>query len=107
MQYTLKQLTVFKAVAGLQSTTAAAQTLALSQSAVSSAIQQLELQIGQKLFDRVGRQLVLNRVGVSLMPAVDEFLAHAARLDFAAERRGNRRQDLLRRKLHHRKPHCG
>ena len=48
MQYTLKQLTVFKAVVGLQSTTAAAQTLALSQSAVSSAIQQLELQIGQK-----------------------------------------------------------
>ncbi len=81
MQYTLKQLTVFKAVASLQSTTAAAQTLALSQSAVSSAVQQLELQIGQKLFDRVGRQLLLNRVGVSLLPAVDEFLAHAARLD--------------------------
>ena len=81
MKYTLKQLTVFKAVASLQSTTAAAQTLALSQSAVSSAIQQLELQIGQKLFDRVGRQLVLNRVGVSLFPAVDEFLTHAARLD--------------------------
>lgn len=81
MQYTLKQLTVFKAVANLQSTTAAARTLALSQSAVSSAIQQLELQIGQKLFDRVGRQLILNRVGVSLFPAVDEFLAHAARLN--------------------------
>lgn len=81
MQYTLKQLLVFKTVATLQSTTVAAETLALSQSAVSSAIKQLEKQIGQKLFDRVGRQLVLNRVGISLAPAVDEFLAHAARLD--------------------------
>lgn len=80
MLYTLKQLAVFKAVAHLESTTAAARTMALSQSAVSSAIQQLETQIGQKLFDRVGRQLILNRVGISLAPAIDEFLAHAARL---------------------------
>ena len=81
MQYTLKQLTVFKAVADYKSTTEAAKLLALSQSAVSSAIQQLELQIGQKLFDRIGRQVKLNRVGISMYPAVIELLEHAARLD--------------------------
>jgi DNA-binding transcriptional LysR family regulator len=48
---------------------------------VSSAIQQLESQIGQKLFDRIGRQLKLNRVGASLLPAVTELLAHAERLN--------------------------
>ena len=81
MQYTLKQLSVFTTVAKLESTTAAARELSLSQSAVSSAIQQLESQIGQKLFDRIGRQLKLNRVGASLSPAVTELLAHAERLN--------------------------
>lgn len=81
MRYTLKQLTTFKTVADLESTTEAAHILTLSQSAVSSAIQQLEAQIGQKLFDRVGRQLKLNRVGIAMYPAVDELLAHAARVD--------------------------
>ena len=81
MQYTLKQLIVFTTVAKLESTTAAARELSLSQSAVSSAIQQLESQIGQKLFDRIGRQLKLNRVGASLSPAVTELLAHAERLN--------------------------
>jgi DNA-binding transcriptional LysR family regulator len=81
MDYTLKQLSVFMTVAKLESTTAAARELSLSQSAVSSAIQQLESQIGQKLFDRIGRQLKLNRVGASLLPAVTELLAHAERLN--------------------------
>jgi DNA-binding transcriptional LysR family regulator len=81
MDYTLKQLSVFMTVAKLESTTAAARELSLSQSAVSSAIQQLESQIGQKLFDRIGRQLKLNRVGASLLPAVTELLAHSERLN--------------------------
>jgi DNA-binding transcriptional LysR family regulator len=81
MDYSLKQLSVFMTVAKLESTTAAARELSLSQSAVSSAIQQLESQIGQKLFDRIGRQLKLNRVGASLLPAVTELLAHADRLN--------------------------
>ena len=81
MDYTLKQLSVFITVAKLESTTTAARELSLSQSAVSSAIQQLESQIGQKLFDRIGRQLKLNRVGASLLPAVTELLAHAERLN--------------------------
>ena len=79
MQYTLKQLVVFKTVADLQSTTAAAETLALSQSAGSSAIKQLETQIGQTLFDREGRQGRLNRVGVEVAQAGDDLRAHAAR----------------------------
>ena len=63
MQFTLKQLRVIRAVNEFGSTTAAGQAIALSQSAISSSLQQLEENIGHQLFERVGRQLVLNRFG--------------------------------------------
>ena len=81
MQYTLKQLRVVRAIDKLGSTTAAGQALALSQSAISSSLQQLEENIGQQLFERVGRQLVLNRFGQSLLPNVESLLDQAAELD--------------------------
>ena len=48
MQFTLKQLRVLRAIDELGSTTAAGQALALSQSAISSSLQQLEENIGQQ-----------------------------------------------------------
>ena len=56
MQFTLKQLRVLRAIGEHGSTTAAGQALALSQSAISSSLQKLEENIGQRLFERVGRQ---------------------------------------------------
>lgn len=81
MQFTLKQLRVLQAIDEFGSTTAAGQALALSQSAISSSLQQLEENIGQQLFERVGRQLVLNRFGQSLLPNVASLLDQAADLD--------------------------
>ena len=81
MQYTLKQLRVLQAIDEFGSTTAAGQALALSQSAISSSLQQLEENIGQQLFERIGRKLVLNRFGQSLSPNIASLLDQAAELD--------------------------
>lgn len=79
MKFTLKQIEVFLSIAKCGSTTAAAASLNLSQSAVSSALQTLEAHYGQNLFDRVGKQLILSPTGRAALP-------HAQRLlDFAAE----------------------
>jgi DNA-binding transcriptional LysR family regulator len=46
----------------------AAQNLALSQSAVSTALSELEKQLALKLFERVGKRLVVNAAGKLLYP---------------------------------------
>ncbi len=67
---TLRQLSVFVAVAQTGSTTGAAQYLAMSQSAVSSALSELEHALSEQLFDRRGRKLFLNDFGRLLLPRV-------------------------------------
>lgn len=65
---TLRQLQIFVAVARSGSTIAAAAQVALSQSATSAAINELERLLSQRLFDRVGRRLQLNENGRALFP---------------------------------------
>lgn len=65
---TLRQLQIFAAVARLGSTAAAASAVALSQSAASSAINELERMLGLRLFDRTGKRIVLNDNGRALLP---------------------------------------
>ena len=60
---TLEQLRVFIAVAEKQHVTRAASELNLTQSATSAAIAALERRYGIKLFDRVGRGIVLTQIG--------------------------------------------
>lgn len=67
---TLRQLSVFVAVAQTGSTTGAAQYLSMSQSAVSSALSELESALSDQLFDRRGRKLFLNDFGRLLLPRV-------------------------------------
>lgn len=67
---TLRQLSVFVAVAQTGSTTAAAQHLAMSQSAVSSALSELEHALAEQLFDRRGKKLFLNDFGRTILPRV-------------------------------------
>ncbi len=67
---TLRQLSVFVAVAQTGSTTGAAQRLAMSQSAVSSALSELEHSLAEQLFDRRGKKLFLNDFGRMLLPRV-------------------------------------
>lgn len=67
MRLTLRQLQIFVAVARAGSTTAAAKRIALSQPATSAALNELEALLGGRLFDRVGRRLVLNEQGRSML----------------------------------------
>lgn len=68
LHLTLRQLQIFAAVAKHGSTSAAAHTLALSQSAASAALNELERLLALPLFDRVGKRLLLNDNGRALWP---------------------------------------
>jgi DNA-binding transcriptional LysR family regulator len=65
---TLRQLQIFVAIADSGGTTAGAHALALSQSATSAALIELEAVLGTHLFDRVGKRLLLNDSGRTLLP---------------------------------------
>jgi DNA-binding transcriptional LysR family regulator len=69
MRLTLRQLEIFQAVALRGSTSAAALSVPLSQSATSAAVNELERVLGIPLFDRVGKRLLLNDRGRALLPA--------------------------------------
>ncbi|WP_432698176.1 LysR family transcriptional regulator [Marinobacterium sp. YM272] len=80
MRYSLRQLEVFVAIAHHQNLTRAADELAMSQSAASSSLKDLESQFGLQLFDRIGKRLQLNEQGRLLRPQAEALLAQA--LDF-------------------------
>lgn len=73
----LRQLEVFLAVVDTGSTTRAAERVALSQSATSHALTELEARLGSRLFDRVGKRLMLNASGRALLPRARGLLAQA------------------------------
>ncbi|MEL4014949.1 DNA-binding transcriptional regulator YeiE [Dryocola clanedunensis] len=81
MHITLRQLEVFAEVLKSGSTTQASQMLALSQSAVSAALSDLEGQLGVQLFDRVGKRLVVNEHGRLLYPRVVGLLEQAGEIE--------------------------
>lgn len=68
MHLTLRQLQIFIAIGQTGSTTMAAKSISLSQSAVSAALSELENLLDTQVFDRVGKRLVLNDNGRLLMP---------------------------------------
>ncbi len=88
LHLTLRQLHIFCAVARTGSTVAAGQDLALSQSATSAALQQLETGLGVQLFERVGRQLVLNDAGRALLPQALELVEQARNVERAFSPQG-------------------
>ena len=63
MAFTIKQLRCFVAISEEGTVSGAAQTLALSQSAVSGALKELEADLGIGLFTRRSRGLELTREG--------------------------------------------
>ena len=81
MRITLRQLQVFIEILQCGSTTQAAQSLALSQSAVSSALTDLEAQLEVQLFDRVCKRLVTNEYGRLLYPKVLALLEQATEVE--------------------------
>lgn len=81
MRITLKQLDVFTAIAREGSVTRASQWLNLTQSATSMALSDLETQLGEKLFDRIGRRLQLNELGIRLLPLAQETVARTQEIE--------------------------
>jgi DNA-binding transcriptional LysR family regulator len=80
LRLSLRQLEVFVATARAGSTRAAADRVARSQSAASSALAELEASLEAPLFDRIGRRLVLNENGRALLPGAIALLDHAGEL---------------------------
>jgi DNA-binding transcriptional LysR family regulator len=81
LRLNLRQLEVFAAIARSGSSRAAAERVARSQSAASSALAELEAVLGVQLFDRLGRRLVLNENGQALLPAALALLDQAVELE--------------------------
>jgi DNA-binding transcriptional LysR family regulator len=86
MRYTLRQLEVFSVVARCQSVSRAAEALAMSQSAASGALADLERQFDVRLFERVGKRLVLSELGRALWPEAEALCEQARALEHKLSR---------------------
>jgi len=73
MNVTLRQFRYFIAVADCASVSAASRQLSIAQSAITTAVQELEEQVGLRLLERTSR-------GVTLTPDGHRFLANARRV---------------------------
>ncbi|MCP1440166.1 DNA-binding transcriptional LysR family regulator [Erwinia persicina] len=74
MNYTLRQLRVFVAVAQQRSFSQAGQMIGLSQSAVSHSVKELESEMGIRLLDRTTREVMLTEAGVQLASRLERLL---------------------------------
>jgi len=88
-------LRYFWAVAHARSLTEAARNLNVSQSSLSVQIQQLEAQLGQQLFERAGRQLVLTEAGLIALDHADAIFAAGNELVETLRSRSLGRRDVL------------
>ena len=95
MHITLRQFQVFEAAARLGGYTRAAETLHLSQPAVSMQIRQLEAQAGMPLFDQIGKKIHLTDAGRALYQHAQNILAQVKEVQLELEEmRGVRRGQL-------------
>jgi len=83
MRFSLRQLEVFLATAHFQNISKAADSLAMSQSAASSALKELEQQFDILLFDRVGKRLQLNEQGRLIRSRAEALLEQAKEVEHA------------------------
>jgi len=81
LRYSLKQLAVFDAVADAGSVSQAADKLALTQSATSMSLAQLEKMLGRPLFERQGKQMALTHWGMWLRPKAKRLLQDALQIE--------------------------
>jgi len=74
MNPTLRQMRAFVAVAKTGNFTAAAQTLHVTQSALSGLIKELEQTLGARVVDRSTRRIVLTEIGRELFPLFSQMI---------------------------------
>ncbi|HHB1425931.1 TPA: LysR family transcriptional regulator [Serratia odorifera] len=95
MHYSPEALQAFVEAAALGSFSAAARKLRKSQSTISTAIANLEADLGLTLFDRQARQPVLTAAGRKVLGHVQEILAASERLDALSIRLADRIEPRL------------
>jgi len=83
-----RQLRAFAALARTGSFTLAAKELFLSQSAVSHSMKALETDVGCRLFDRVGKKVLLTQAGESLLHHTEKILQEMAAARVGLEQLG-------------------
>lgn len=76
----LKYLNTLRTILETGSFQSAAQKLAYTQSTVTFQMQQLERELSVKIFEKIGRKMVLTQVGKEILPHVDTILASVERL---------------------------
>lgn len=81
----LKYLKTVQTIHAAGSFQKAAALLNYAPSTVTFQVQQVEAQLGVRLFTKVGRQMVLTGAGTAALPLIDQLLADAAALDRFAE----------------------
>jgi len=72
----LRQLEIFRSVMRCRTTVAAAEELAMSQSAVSNALKLVEIQLGFKLFERISNRLVPTEEAKLLLEQAEPLFTH-------------------------------
>jgi DNA-binding transcriptional LysR family regulator len=95
-RYTLRQLDAFVTVAEQLSFTAAADRLALTPSAVSQLVVELESSQGYKLFERSTRKVALSAAGKEFLASAQTVLKHLRVAEVAATDLRNRAAGLVR-----------
>ncbi|MGY0151652.1 LysR family transcriptional regulator [Edwardsiella tarda] len=83
MHITLRQLTAFSEIVKTGSASAAALSLNTSQSAISTALSDLEASLNTDLFDRIGRRLIINGNGRYIYPKVCDLLERISDIQHA------------------------
>jgi DNA-binding transcriptional LysR family regulator len=74
MQFTIRQLEIFKIVAESGHVTNSSEILGVSQSAISMALQELETNLQCQLFERRNRRLIINENGRMLLEKTKSIL---------------------------------
>lgn len=81
LRITLREIEVFASIAAEQgNVTRAANSVGMTQSAASQALDKLEAVLGVQLFDRIGRRLVMNEHGRKLLPRARALLDSAGEM---------------------------
>jgi len=93
---TLDQLRIFIAVAEREHVTRAAEVLNLTQSATSAAIAALEARHAVRLFDRIGRRIVLTDAGRRFLSEARAVLARASLAERTLEDLAGLKRGILR-----------
>ncbi len=111
MNYSLRQLRVFVAIARHGSFSRAGEAIGLTQSAVSHSVKELEAEVGVRLLDRTTREVALTDAGLRLANRVERLLdeLQAALLDarsFGVQRSGTVRVATSQTISAHLMPQC-